>query len=262
MLILLSPAKQFDFKIRLASRKQTEPRLKDHSIEVMRSLRKLSQPKLKRLMHISDDLATLNHQRHFNWRPDPEPAQTAAAISAFRGDAYLGLGAEHWDSKDLAWAQQHLRILSGLYGLLRPLDHIQPYRLEMGSGLRLGRAGSLKAYWKKHLNHLLAADVLASAKDKKRPLIMNLASAEYGGAVAPACMPAGTHFINVRFLRPNKKGALASPGFAVKRARGAMARFIIRNRTRTESAARQYAEDGYRFDGERSSANDWVFVAR
>lgn len=262
MLILLSPAKRLAGDIRLASRKRTEPRLKQHSEIVMNSLRKLSKAKLKRLMKISNDTAALNYQRHQDLQIDPEPTQTSAAVAAFRGDAYLGLRAEDWDAKSLAWAQQHLRILSGLYGLLRPLDNIQPYRLEMGSALNIVRNTKLKSYWRAHLNALLAEDVQASAADKQRPLILNLASVEYGSVLCAEAMPSETRIIKVLFLKPQADGTLRSPGFAVKRSRGAMANFIIGNRITTESDAQSFADDGYRFESELSSTDEWTFVAR
>lgn len=262
MLILLSPAKQLDFDIRLASKQQTEPRLSQHYQVVMRSLQKLPKTKLKRILKVQDALASLNNERHKNLRIDPEPTQTAAAVAAFRGDAYLGLRAEGWDLKSLTWAQRHLRILSGLYGLLRPLDGIQPYRLDMGAALTMGRGQKLKSYWRKHLNSLLAEDVLAGAKDKLKPLLLDLASAEYGSVVCETAMPEGTKIIKTRFLKTTAKGELVSPGFAVKRARGAMASFIIRNQITSESDAKGFADEGYRFDSGCSSNNEWTFVAR
>lgn len=251
MLILLSPAKNLDFEVALASNKFSQPRLLPQTKTVMQELRQHSPAQLRKLMGISDQLAELNYARHQAWQAG-KPKQASPAVAAFQGNAYKSLKAWEWDADTLNWAQQHLRILSGLYGLLRPLDLIQAYRLEMGSRMQV-KASSVRKFWQQDVNALLAKDL----KKQDQPLVINLASAEYF-SVVDAKQLAAT-IIGVQFVK-RKKGKISSPGFLVKQARGAMAGYIILNRIQRAEEAKQFTDQGYRFDAELSSENQWVFA--
>lgn len=252
MLIVLSPAKRLDFSPPDLDVPMTERRCAQETAELAKVTRKLSRADLRRLMSISDKLADLNHARFQAF--DNETTEGALqAVFAFAGDVYDGLGARSLGPADLAWAQDHLRILSGFYGLLRPLDSIQPYRLEMGVRLKTKRGGSLYDFWGERISERLNADAEALGE---RTLV-NLASQEYFGAVDARALklPVVTpHF------KESKDGEARIISFFAKKARGAMARFAIQNRIDKAEGLKAFDSDGYRFDKGASTDTDWIFI--
>jgi cytoplasmic iron level regulating protein YaaA (DUF328/UPF0246 family) len=204
-------------------------------------------------MSISAELAALNHERFRAWRARPATRSTRAAVFAFRGDVYIGLRAEEFSAGDIDFAQRHLRILSGLYGVLRPLDAIQPYRLEMGTPLPNSRGRNLYAFWGERIADALAA----GARDAGAREIVNLASQEYFRAVAAERLPLP---VITPVFKEERGGSLKIVSFSAKRARGMMAGFAIRNRFARAAELQAFAEDGYRFEPALSGEHEWLFV--
>jgi len=251
MLIVLSPAKAMDFAPAPASTPVSTPQFTRHTAELAKVTSRLRVADLKTMMHLSDDLAKLNRQRFQAF--DPESEEGLQAAFAFNGDVYTGLKARELDKKALAWAQDHLRILSGLYGVLRPLDAIQPYRLEMGVRIRTKRGASLYDFWGPHVALALNE---AAAGHSDRTLI-NCASQEYFGAVDRAAQKLPV--ISCRFLE-EKDGEARILSFFAKRARGLMARFAIDNRIERAADLRAFDVDGYRFVAAQSSDTEFTFT--
>jgi cytoplasmic iron level regulating protein YaaA (DUF328/UPF0246 family) len=251
MLIVLSPAKALDFTGAPVQTALTTPELADQTAELAKTTRRLTARDLKRLMSLSDNLAKLNRERFQAF--DPASDDGLQAAFAFNGDVYMGLKARELDRKALAWAQDHLRILSGLYGVLRPLDAIQPYRLEMGTRLKTRRGQSLYDFWGPRVSQALdrAAD---GHKDKT---VVNCASGEYFGAVDRKALRAPV--IACRFLE-EKDGEARIISFFAKRARGQMARYAIDNRIERSADLRAFDCDGYRFQPQLSSDEEFTFL--
>jgi len=252
MLFLLSPAKSLDYESPVAELPHTLPEFAANSAELIAVLKRKSPRQLSRLMEISDALATLNAARYQAWSPKFTGLNSRQAVLAFDGDVYDGLQARRLPATDLAWAQQHVCILSGLYGILRPLDLMQPYRLEMGTALAVGRAKNLYQYWggriAEALNQRLAAD--------KTPVVVNLASQEYFRSVDRGVLKA--RVVECVF-EDWKGGAFKVISFNAKRARGAMARFAILNRIETPRRLEAFDADGWRFDASASTPERLVF---
>ncbi len=253
MLLVISPAKTLDFDTPPVIRKHTQPQLLDHSAELMATLRPLTPDRLSELMSISAALGELNWQRNQQWAPPFSPGNAKQALLAFRGDVYTGLDADSFDADDFAFAQQHLRILSGLYGLLRPLDLIQPYRLEMGTALANPRGANLYQFWGDTITTALNKDL----KKAGGPLV-NLASGEYFKAVHPKALAADV--VTPIFKERKGGGDYRIVSFSAKKARGMMSAFIIRNRLADPDEMRRFDDAGYRFNGRLSRDNDWVFT--
>ncbi|MDB5433698.1 MAG: hypothetical protein JWP35_4814 [Caulobacter sp.] len=250
MLMVISPAKSLDFAAPPVSAPLTTPELKADIAELDKATRKLSVRDLRKLMSISERLGTLNRERFQAF--DPAADDGLQAAFAFNGDVYLGLAARTLDKPALGWAQDHLRILSGLYGLLRPLDAIQPYRLEMGVRLKTKRGKSLYDFWGARLSEALNT----AGQDMADPTLVNLASQEYFGAVDAKALklPVVTcHF------REEKAGALQLISFYAKRARGMMARYAIDHRIETAQGLKGFDTAGYGFAKDQSTETDWVF---
>jgi cytoplasmic iron level regulating protein YaaA (DUF328/UPF0246 family) len=246
MLILISPAKTLDFEARAVTRKHSAPRFLDESAELVTLMRERSPADLAALMDISDDLAELKPRRFSEWQPPFTRANARQAVLAFRGDVYTGLEADDWQPADFDWAQRHLRILSGLYGVLRPLDLIQAYRLEMGTRVANARGRDLYAFWRERITGSLAEE-LETARSR---LVVNLASNEYFGAVDAGALPG--RLVTPTFL-DEKNGEYRMISFFAKKARGRMASWIVRNRVRTAQRLRDFAEDGYALDEARTA---------
>jgi hypothetical protein len=253
MLIIVSPAKTLDFESALPPLAATQPQFRTDAARLVRELRGLDAAALAALLHISPDLAALNVARFRRWSTRPAVSRLRPAVRAFRGDVYLGMRAEEFGDRELAFAQQHLRILSGLYGVLRPLDLIQPYRLEMGTPLATARGRNLYAFWGERIARALRAeaDALGTAT------LVNLASQEYFHAVDTAAL--GLRVVTPLF-KERRGGALKIISFSAKRARGAMAGLAIRAGLREPEALRALQPEGYRFHAELSHADEWVFV--
>lgn len=250
MLIVLSPAKALDFTAAPDAAPLTAPQLTERTAELVKVAKKLRAGDLKRMMDLSDALAALNRERFQAFLPDSEDGLQAAF--AFNGDVYLGLRARELDKKALAWAQDHVRILSGLYGVLRPLDAIQPYRLEMGVRIKTRRGGSLYDFWGPLVSQTLDA-ALAGHKERS---VVNCASQEYFGAVDRAALKAPV--VTCRFLE-EKDGEARIMSFFAKRARGTMARFAIENRIERVADLKAFDREGYRFQGQLSTDEEFTF---
>lgn len=251
MLVVISPAKRLDWAERDVE--TTAPAMQGDAVRLARTARNLTLGKLKALMDLSDDLARLNRDRFQAFEDAPGAHLTRPAMLAFAGDTYQGLDAGTLSRDDLAYSQDHLRILSGLYGLLRPLDAIQPYRLEMGSRLKTRRGVSLYDYWRGDIARALNAQAEQVGAD----MLVNCASQEYFGAVPEKSLK--PELVTPVFMEDKGAGAKIVSFFA-KRARGAMARHIIRNRVRDLDGLRAFDAGGYRFRPEASDARRLVFV--
>ena len=252
MLIVLSPAKRLDFSETDPALPATTPRLVEDTASLARTAKRQTKADLRRLMGISDDLARLNQERFKAFDPAATDDSVQAAM-AFAGDVYQGLDARSLDAAGLAFAQDHLRILSGLYGLLRPLDRIQPYRLEMGTRLKTRRGSSLYDFWGDRISRQLNAD----AEGHAHPVLVNLASQEYFGAVDAKALKLPV--VTPQF-REHKDGESRIISFFAKKARGAMARFAIDERIDRPEDLKAFDRDGYRFDKTASGVTDWIFI--
>jgi cytoplasmic iron level regulating protein YaaA (DUF328/UPF0246 family) len=251
MLIVLSPAKALDFTAAPVAAPVSAPQMADHTAELAKTTRKLRTVDLKRMMSLSDSLAKLNRERFQAFQPDSEDGLQAAF--AFNGDVYMGLKARELDRKALAWAQDHVRILSGLYGVLRPLDAIQPYRLEMGVRIKTKRGMSLYDFWGPRVAQALDAALAGHAERT----VVNCASQEYFGAVDRDALKAPV--VNCRFLE-EKDGEARIMSFFAKKARGMMARFAIDNRIERAGDLRAFDREGYRFQPALSSETEFTFT--
>lgn len=254
MLAVLSPAKKLDWSRSFPALPPTLPVLGKDTKELLARTRDLSAKDLARMMKLSPQLSKLNFDRfQVLEAPGRRPSATSRmAALAFDGDTYQGLRAWEFDAEELRFAQDHVRILSGLYGVLRPLDAIQPYRLEMGVRLDTARGGTLYDFWGDRIARRLHEDV----KGHEHALIVNLASTEYFGAVRQKALAAPV--LNCVF-KEIRGGVARVIGFSAKRARGMMARYIVQQRIRKPEALKDFAEAGYRYDAKSSSGTDWVF---
>lgn len=253
MLALISPAKKMDYDAEWDVENYTQPSFLDHSQELIDVAKTLPQSKLKSLMKISDKLAELNYNRYQRFSVPFNPANARPAVTAFRGDTYVGLDADTLSHDDLSYAQSHLGILSGLYGLLRPLDLMQAYRLEMGTKLTNARGEDLYDFW----GDILSEACNETVKDHKDKTIISLASNEYIKAVRPKGL--NSDFITCHF-KELKDGAPKTIGLFAKRARGAMARYIIQNRVENPQELKAFKEDGYNFMDSLSDDENLVFL--
>ncbi|WP_353473585.1 peroxide stress protein YaaA [Salipiger sp. H15] len=251
MLVVISPAKKLDWAPR--ETEMTTPDFGEDALRLVETARGLTTGDLKKLMHLSDTLAQLNHDRFRDYAETPEVEALRPAALAFAGDTYQGLDATSLDPEEMDYAQDHLRILSGLYGVLRPRDAIQPYRLEMGSRLKTSRGKSLYDYWGAQLSNALNAQGDSVGAE----VLVNCASQEYFGAVCPRALK--LRVITPQFLE-DKDGAPKVVSFYAKRARGAMARFIVTRRITDPEALRDFDLGGYAYDEERSTADQPVFI--
>ena len=254
--MLLSPAKSLDFESPLPTRKHSDPRLMEESERLIEVMRRMSVSELAALMHISDELAALNAQRYVDFTPPITLRNARSAVLAFAGDVYQGLAVrQRWDARDYTEAQKTVRILSGLYGVLRPLDLIQPYRLEMGLPIVTERGGNLYQFWGDRITDLVRSDL---AESPGAATVVNLASDEYSRSVRFADLDHPV--ISPRFEDTDATGRRGVISFFAKRARGAMAGWLVRERVRTPGAIKRYAGDGYAYDRAASTPLQPVFV--
>ena len=253
MLMVISPAKTLDYDTPPVIEQSTQPRFVEHSVELIGVLREKSPQDIAKLMSLSDKLASLNVARYGSWERESTPNNAKQALLAFKGDVYTGLNAEDFSADDFAFAQQHLRMLSGLYGLLRPLDLMQPYRLEMGTKLANARGKDLYAFWGERISQWLNEDLAAQGDE----VLLNLASQEYFGAVKPKALNA--RIIDTVF-KDQKNGQYKIISFYAKKARGLMARYVIKERLQDPEGLKDFNLDGYRFDPASSSENQLVFL--
>lgn len=255
MLAVLSPAKTLDFETKLPTKKHSEPRLIERAVLLIEIMREKSPAEIAQLMGVSEDLATLNAARYAEFEPSHERGNSRPAILAFAGDVYRGLDAYTLAARDFTEAQKTIRILSGLYGLLRPLDLIQPHRMEMGTRLETPRGHSLYDWWGTGITDCLKHDVDASPG---ADVVINLASQEYFASVDTARL--GVRVVSPRFEDRVPSGQLRVVSFHAKRARGLMARWLVENRVRTPSKLKEFTVDGYVFNPERSTKDEPVFL--
>jgi len=254
MIIVLSPAKTLDFESPLATDKHTKPRFQSEARKLVEILRGKSEKEIASLMNLSPKLTKLNVERYRAFSDRASAKNARPALLAFKGDVYQGLQAQHFDARDLNYAQDHLRILSGLYGVLRPLDLMQPYRLEMGTSLANEAGKDLYAFWGERITSALNEELA----DQKPKALVNLASNEYFGAVNEELLDG--RIVTPVFKDRAKSGDYRVLGFFAKRARGMMAAWIIRERVDTLKRLTDFAEEGYRYSEEKSAPDRPVFL--
>lgn len=252
MLAVLSPAKTLDLVTPVPPGAATEPRFLAEAAKLARVAAKLRPSALRKLMHISESLAQLNADRFRAFEAET-PATARPAIRTFDGDVYVGLAGAAMDTATVDFARHHVRILSGLYGVLRPFDLIQPYRLEMGIKLPVGRTRTLYDFWGDRIGRALANDLVGHDD----PTLVNLASVEYFDAVEVSRLPGPVLAID---FRDDSGDALRFNTFVAKKARGAMARFMCENRLDRPDGLKDFAEDGYTFDSRRSDETRLLFI--
>ncbi|WP_374528976.1 peroxide stress protein YaaA [Acinetobacter sp.] len=252
MLALISPAKTLDYESALPTDQHTLPRLLEHSQQLIDVSRKLSASEIASLMSVSEKIAQLNVARFRDWQPEFNFSNARQAIFAFKGDVYTGLDAYDLSAQDLEFAQTHLRMLSGLYGLLRPLDLMMPYRLEMGTKLANARGHNLYEFWGDQITQLVNADLAQENSE----LLVNLASDEYYKSVKESKVKA--EIIKPVFL-DQKNGKYKVISFYAKKARGLMARYIIQNQLNRVEDLKSFNTDGYYFDAASSMKGELVF---
>jgi cytoplasmic iron level regulating protein YaaA (DUF328/UPF0246 family) len=255
MLIVISPAKTLDYSTIVSTSQATQPQFIEEATELNKVLRDYTPPELAKLMTVSKDLAELNFTRNQQWSPPFNRGNARQAIFAFKGDVYLGLDVSSFTKADLAFAQQHLRILSGLYGALRPLDLMQPYRLEMGTRLKNPHGSNLYHFWNDKVTQAINKATRAQA-DKT---LINLASEEYFAVLRRDLLDAE---VITPVFKDYKNGTYKIISFFAKKARGRMAAWIIRNRGINKTGLTDFAEDGYRFDPELSQGSELVFTRK
>jgi cytoplasmic iron level regulating protein YaaA (DUF328/UPF0246 family) len=252
MLFLLSPAKSLDYESPLPSVTASQPQFVAQSAELIATLKKKTPKQIAELMDLSEALAKLNTDRYKAWTPEFTHENARPAVLAFNGDVYEGLNAQSLKPKDLQWAQDHVAILSGLYGVLRPLDLMQPYRLEMGTSLKHGKNNNLYQFWGSQIADYLNQQ-LAPHKD---PVIVNLASQEYFKSVDRKVLQA--RVVECVF-QDFKNGQYKIISFFAKRARGLMARFAIEHKVKTTEQLKAFNSEAYAFAADISQPDTLVF---
>jgi cytoplasmic iron level regulating protein YaaA (DUF328/UPF0246 family) len=253
MLIVISPSKTLDFEKPLHYSFSTQPEFVKEASVLIKPLRKLSVNQLMEKMDISAKLAQLNLERYYIWRPEFKIPAARQALFAFRGDVYTGLDADTLTPSEITLAQEQLRILSGLYGVIRPLDLIRPYRLEMGTSLGIGKYHNLYEFWQKKITAKVRADLDKSNSN----LLINLASVEYFRAVDQKRLKA--EIVTPEF-REGKNGTYQMVSFFAKKARGLMTRFILQNGIQQEDQLRAFDSGGYSFNSYLSQKGRPVFT--
>lgn len=253
MLMVISPAKTLDYETAPATQRHTLPRHLEHSQQLIDVLQEKSPQEIAKLMSISDKLAALNVARFGSWSETFTTENSKQAVLAFKGDVYTGMQANDFGEDDFEFAQQHLRMLSGLYGLLRPLDLMQPYRLEMGTKMENPRGKDLYTFWGDEITNWLNKDLADQGDD----ILLNLASKEYFSAVKPKLLKG-------RIIEPvfkdQKNGQYKIISFHAKRARGLMARYVIQKRLKNPDELTKFDLNGYRYDAASSGPDQPVFL--
>lgn len=253
MLTVISPAKTLDFDTPPTTRRATQPQFLDRAVQLVQDARQLSPDDIRALMGVSDNIAELNHARFMNWAQPFSLDNAKQSILAFKGDVYTGLEAETLSSEQLGFAQKHLCILSGLYGLLRPLDLMQPYRLEMGLKFANSGGKNLYDFWGDEISVALQKQLKKSGSK----VLVNLASNEYFRAVKARELDADIVTPVFKDLKGDKYKVIS---FFAKKARGQMARFIIDNELNAPDGMKKFKSDGYRYSKAESTARELVFT--
>lgn len=253
MLVVVSPAKTLDYETPATTKSFSLPELLEHSEELIKVCRKLAPAEIAKLMKISDKLAGLNAARFEEWQPDFTTENAKQAVLAFKGDVYTGLEAQTLNDEGLAYAQQHLRILSGLYGLLKPLDLMMAYRLEMGTKLENSRGKNLYEFW----GEIITQQLNEALKEQGDEILVNLASNEYFKAVKPKVLNAQ---VVTPVFKDQKSGKYKIISFYAKKARGLMARFIMDEQPKDIEQLKAFDADGYYYSEAESSGDTLVFL--
>ena len=253
MLMVISPAKTLDFDSPLATTRNSQPRFLDQSQQLINELQKLAPHDISNLMSVSDKIGTLNFDRFQAWQQPFDQDNARAAVLAFKGDVYTGMQAESFNAGDFTFAQKHLRMLSGLYGLLRPLDLIQAYRLEMGTKLSNEKGKNLYAFWDEKITEKINTQLTDMSSDT----LINLASNEYFKVVKPKLLEAR---IITPVFKDFKNGQYKVISFFAKKARGKMASYIIKNRLTKAADLKGFNDNGYTFNERLSEGDQWVFT--
>lgn len=253
MITIISPAKTLDFDTKVQTKEYSQPDFLNKSEKLVDELKKFSPKELGELMNINNDLATLNYQRFLQWELPFNKENAKQALLVFKGQVFVGLDAKTLLEKDLLFAQDHLRILSGLYGVLRPLDLMQPYRLEMGTKLKNSEGNNLYKFWGTKITEVINQEL----SKQKNQFLINLASNEYFKAINPKK-------IKGKIITPVFKEAKGN-GFKVitvyaKTARGLISRFMIKNRIEKPEQLKAFESDGYLFNNDLSTENEYVFT--
>ena len=252
MITILSPAKRL-LENPIEGEQYTQPELLDETKILVEKLKGLDVHEIKDLMGVSESIAQLNHMRFRNFKIPLTGGNSFPALLGFQGDVYQNMQTDEYQSDDFEFAQKHLRILSGLYGVLRPLDRIFPYRLEMGTSLQNERGKDLYQFWGSRITDIISADL----EGQREKILVNLASSEYFRSIKLDELRG--QLLNIHF-KQWRGGKLKVIGLMAKRARGMMADFIIRNRIEHAEDLHAFQEGGYRFTQELSSERDWVYV--
>lgn len=255
MLTIISPAKTLDYKTPTATDSYSQPKHLTQSRKLIRRMRQFTGPELSGLMNVSNNIAELNQQRFKKWKTPFKPDNARQAIFAFKGDVYIGLDAYSMTNQNTDFAQDHLRILSGLYGLLRPLDLIQPYRLEMGTKVDTEAGKNLYQFWNGRITKTLNQELKQSGSDT----LINLASNEYFKAVKPRSLKAE---IITPVFKDYHKNDFQVIGFFAKKARGLMARYLIDNEIDNPDELKAFCAEGYAYNSALSKPHEWVFTRR
>ena len=253
MIIVLSPAKTLDYSVP-TKENHTVPQFLSQSSKLIKTLKAKEPKDIASLMGLSDKLATLNFDRYQSWTAaKTESAESKPSLFVFKGDVYQGLKADELNKSDVKFAQKHLRILSGLYGILRPLDVIKPYRLEMGTKLKTDTASNLYEFW----GNKIQANINNELKLQKSNLLVNLASKEYFSVLGK--MPEGINVVSPVF-KDYKNGQYKIISFYAKKVRGTMTNWLIKNKIKDAKSINKFAEEGYYFSKELSTPTEPVFL--
>jgi len=255
MLLVISPAKTLDFDTPPTTSVYSQPEFLNDSAELIDQLKTLSPSDVSSLMSISDKLGVLNSNRFIDWQLPFTSDNSKQALLSFKGDVYEGMDTASLSPDDLAWANEHLRILSGLYGLLKPLDLIQPYRLEMGTKFNNGRGKNLYEFWGNKITDMLNQELA----EQKSPVLINLASNEYFKSVKPKLLTAQ---VITPVFKDWKNDKYKIISFYAKKARGMMSAYIVKNRLESPSDIKQFNTAGYAFSAEQSTEKEWVFLRK
>ncbi len=253
MLLVISPAKTLDFENARVVEQKSNPVFAKQAKELVGVLKKHTADELMKLMSISDKLAALNHMRFKQWHPKPSEAIARQALCAFKGEVYTGLNVDDWNDSDFSFAQKHLRILSGLYGVLQPLDLISPYRLEMGTKLETEKGKNLYEYW----DDTITVNIQKQLKAQGDSVLINLASNEYFKSIKTKQLKAE---IITPVFKDFKNGDYKVLSFFAKKARGLMSRYIIKNEISEPENIKHFTDGGYFYNDKLSKGNEWIFT--
>lgn len=253
MIIVLSPAKTLDYSV-TTPENHTAPQFLSQSAQLIKTLKAKEPKDIALLMGLSDKLATLNFDRYQSWSATKSAsAEAKPSLFVFKGDVYQGLKADEFSKTDIKFAQKHLRILSGLYGILRPLDVMKPYRLEMGTKLQTNNASNLYQFW----GDKIQSNIIRELEEQKSNLLVNLASKEYFTVLGK--IPAEVNVISPVF-KDQKNGQYKIISFYAKKVRGTMTNWLVKNKIKNAKDITQFAEDGYYYSKELSSPQEPVFL--